>query len=214
VVFANVRKAAFFLLSTAAGEIIAIVVAVLLGWPLPFVAAQLLWINLVTDSLEGFALAFEPGEAGLLQLPPRPRTEGVFTRRLVLRTGGVGLVLATVTLGVFWYTLHTTADMTLARTVAVTQLVVMQFYHTFNCRSLDKSVFRIPLLSNRFLFVSMIAVTAAHLAALYVPFMQRVLGFAPIDASQWGLILGLGLLVVLGAELDKLLNRLSRRRLG
>jgi Ca2+-transporting ATPase len=214
VVFANIRKATFFLLSTAGGEILAIMVTVLAGWPLPFTAAQILWINLVTDSLEDVALAFEPGEPDLLRRPPRPRREGVLTRRLVLRVGGVGLVLAAVTLGMFWYTLQTTGDMAIARTVAVTQMVVMQFYHTFNCRSLDRSILHIPLFSNRFLFVSMFAVSGAHLAALYVPAIQRVLGLAPISAAQWGLILSLGLLVVVGGELDKLLNRLTSRRLG
>jgi Ca2+-transporting ATPase len=214
VVFANIRKATFFLLSTAGGEILAIMVTVLAGWPLPFTAAQILWINLVTDSLEDVALAFEPGEPDLLRRPPRPRREGVLTARLVLRLGGVGLVLATATLGMFWYTLQTTGDMALARTVAVTQMVVMQFYHTFNCRSLDRSLFRIPLFSNRVLFISMIAVTVAHLTALYVPVMQRVLGLVPLTAAQWGWILLVGLTVVAGGELDKLVNRLTSHRLG
>ena len=214
VVFANIRKATFFLLSTAGGEILAIMVSVLAGWPLPFTAAQILWINLVTDSLEDIALAFEPGEPDLLRHPPRPRREGVLTARLVLRLGGVGLVLATATLGMFWYTLHTTGDMALARTVAVTQMVVMQFYHTLNCRSLDRSLLHIPLFSNRFLFISMIAVTVAHLTALYVPVMQRVLGLVPLTAAQWGWILLVGLAVVAGGELDKLVNRLTSRRLG
>jgi Ca2+-transporting ATPase len=214
VVFANIRKATFFLLSTAAGEILAIMVTVLAGWPLPFSAAQILWINLVTDSVEDIALAFEPGEPDLLRRPPRPRREGVLTGRLVLRLGGVGLVLASVTLGMFWYTLNATGDLTIARTVAVTQMVVMQFYHTFNCRSLDRSVLRIPLFSNRFLFISMVAVAAVHLSALYVPPLRRVLHLAPLDAAQWGLILLVGLSVVVGGEIDKLINRSLRRRLG
>ncbi len=98
--------------------------------------------------------------------------------------------------------------------MAVTQMVVMQFYHTFNCRSLDRSLFRIPPFSNRILFISMIAVTIAHLTALYVPVMQRVLGLAPISPAQWGWILLIGLAVVAGGELDKLVNRLTSRRLG
>jgi Ca2+-transporting ATPase len=214
VVFANIRKATFFLLSTAAGEILAIIVTVLAGWPLPFTAAQILWINLVTDSLEDIALAFEPAEPDLLRRPPRPRREDVLTPRLLLRLGGVGIVLATATLAMFWYTLETTGDMTLARTVAVTQMVVMQFYHTFNCRSLDRSVLDIPLFSNRFLFISMVSVTIVHLGALYVPAMRQVLGTAPLSLEQWLTILVVGLLVVAGGELDKLINRRTSRRLG
>jgi Ca2+-transporting ATPase len=214
VVFANIRKATFFLLSTAAGEILAIIVSVLAGWPLPFTAAQILWINLATDSLQGFALAFEPGEPGLLNRPARSRQEGVLTRRLLLRLGGVGAVLTAATLAMFWYTLQTTGDMTQAKTVAVTQMVVMQFYHTFNCRSLDRSLFQIAPLSNRFLFLSLIAVTIAHLSAVYVPAMQHVLGFAPLSGGQWLMILLVGLAVVVGGEMDKLGNRVTSRRLG
>jgi magnesium-transporting ATPase (P-type) len=123
-------------------------------------------------------------------------------------------VLVTATLAMFWWTLRTTGDMATARTVAVTQMVVMQFYHVFNCRSLDRSAFRIPPLSNPFLFVSMLAVTAAHLAALYVPFLQRVLRTVPLTAAQWLPILVVGLAVVAGGELDKLRNRRAGRRLG
>ncbi|MBX6331280.1 MAG: HAD-IC family P-type ATPase [Gemmatimonadaceae bacterium] len=214
IVFANIRKVTFFLLSTAASEILAVLGTLIIGWPLPFTAAQILWINLVTDSLEVMALSFEPGEPGLLRQPPRPRDEGVLTRPLFVRVAGVGLVLVVATLAMFWWTLHATGDMRLARTVAVTQMVVLQFYHVFNCRSLDRSVFRIPLFSNRFLFVSMVAVTLAHLAALYVPFLQRVLRTTALSAAQWGVILLVGLVVIVGGELDKAINRRAHRRLG
>jgi magnesium-transporting ATPase (P-type) len=214
IVFANIRKVTFFLLSTAASEIMAVLGTLIIGWPLPFTAAQILWINLVTDSLEVMALSFEPGEPGLLRRPPRPRDEGVLTRRLFVRVGGVGLVLVVATLAMFWWTLRTTGDMRLARTVAVTQMVVLQFYHVFNCRSLDRSVFRIPFFSNRFLFLSMVAVTLAHLAAVYVPFLQRVLRTTALSAPQWGVILLVGLVVIVGGELDKAMNRRTHRRLG
>jgi Ca2+-transporting ATPase len=202
VVFANIRKATFFLLSTAAGEVLAILVALLAGWPVPFTAAQILWINLVTDSLQVMALAFEPGEPGLMRDPPRPRGTGVLTSRLVVRLGGVGLVLTAVTLGTFWWTLRTTGDMTTARTAALTQMVVLQFYHVFNCRSLDRSLFTISPLSNRFLFVSMVAVTLAHLAAVYAAPLQVVLRTTALGGEQGGVILVAGLAVVGGGELD------------
>ena len=214
IVFANVRKVTFFLLSTAVGEVLAILVALLAGWPIPFTAAQILWINLVTDSLQVFALAFEPGEPGLLARAPRPRDEGVLTGRHYLRLAGIGFLLTAVTMFTFWWTLRATNDMRVARTAAVTQMVVLQFYHVFNCRSLDRSVFTIPLFSNRFLFASMLAVTLAHVAALHVPLLQRVLATTSLTPDQWLLILALGTTIVLGGELDKLVNRATRRRLG
>ena len=214
IVFANIRKVTFFLLSTAAGEVLAILVTLLLGWPLPFTAAQILWINLVTDSLQVFALAFEPGEPGLLARPPRPRAEGVLTARHFARLLAIGALLTVVTLATFWWALAATNDMTVARTAALTQMVVLQFYHAFNCRSLDRSAFAIPPLSNRFLFASMVTVAVVHLGALHVGVLQRVLGTVPLDGAQWRWILLAGSLVVIGGELDKLVGRLTRRRLG
>ncbi|HVB31871.1 MAG TPA: HAD-IC family P-type ATPase [Gemmatimonadaceae bacterium] len=207
VVFANVRKATFFLLSTAVAEIAVILGAMVMGWPLPLLAAQILWINLVTDSLEVMALAFERGEPALLTQPPRPRAEGALTPALYLRLGGVGLVLTLGTFAMFWWTLHTTGNLPMARTVALTQMVVFQFYHVFNCRSLDRSVFSTPVWTNPFLVLSTIAVTLAHVAAIYTPFLQRMLRTVPLSAAQWAAILGVGLTVIAAAEADKWARR-------
>jgi magnesium-transporting ATPase (P-type) len=214
VIFSNIRKVTFFLLSTAVGEIIVILTAIALGWPLPFLAAQILWINLVTNGLQDVALAFEPGEPGLLRRPPRPRDEGILTRRILERLGAVGLVLAAGTLSMFWWTWRETGDLDLARTVAMTQMVVFQFFHVFNSRSLDRSIFRIPPLSNRFLFVSLVAAIGAHLAALHVPFLQLVFRTQPLSAQQWGLIVVVASSVIVGGELDKWWSRHRRRALG
>ncbi len=212
VIFSNIRKVTFFLLSTAVGEVMAILTAVIAGWPLPFLAAQILWINLVTNGLQDVALAFEPGEPGLLRRAPRPRKEGVLTRRLLRRLGAVGVVLAAGTLGVFWWTWRQTGDLDLARTAAMTQMVFFQFFHVFNCRSLDRSIFQVPPLSNRFLFVSMVAALGAHLAVLYLPFFQAVFRTEPLSLELWGLIVLVALTVIVGGELDKWWSR--RRPLG
>lgn len=207
VIFSNIRKVTFFLLSTAIGEVIAILTAIIAGWPLPFLAAQILWINLVTNGLQDVALAFEPGEPGLLRRPPRDRKEGVLTRRLLKRLGAVGIVLAAGTLGMFSWVWQTTGDLDLARTVAMTQMVVFQFFHVFNSRSLDRSIFRIPFFSNRFLFISMVAALAAHLTVLHLPFLQSVFRTQPLSPQLWGWIVVVGLTVILGGELDKWWSR-------
>jgi Ca2+-transporting ATPase len=215
IVFANIRKVTFFLLSTAVGEVIAILVALFAGWPLPFVAAQILWVNLVTNGLQDVALAVEPGEPGLLERRPRPRREGILSRRLLERLGSVGVVLAAGTLGVFWWTLETSGgNLEMARTVAMTQMVVFQFFHVFNCRSLDRSIFRIDPFSNRFLFVSLLAALLAQLAVLYWGPFQTVFRTVPLDVEQWALIVTVGWTVILGGELDKWWNRRRERPLG
>jgi magnesium-transporting ATPase (P-type) len=214
VVFANMRKVTFFLLSTAVGEVLAILVALVMGWPLPFIAAQILWINLVTNGLQDVALAFEPGEPGLLRQPPRNPKSGILTLRLLERLGAVGVLLAAGSLVMFWWSYSTTGDLDEARTIAMTQMVVFQFFHVFNSRSLDQSLFRIPFFSNRFLFASIVAAALAHLAVLYVPFLQRIFRTTPLTVEEWGTILLVGTLVVVGGELDKFVNRYRRRPIG
>ncbi|HUO87036.1 MAG TPA: HAD-IC family P-type ATPase, partial [Thermoanaerobaculia bacterium] len=214
VVFANIRKVTFFLLSSAAGEVITVVVALALGWPLPFVAAQILWINLVTNGVQDVALAFEPGEPGLLDRRPRPRDEGLVTLRLLERLGAVGLLLAAGSLGMFWWTLRSTGDVELARTVAMTQMVVFQFFHVFNCRSLDRSIFTMPPFGNKFLFASVAAALVAHLAVLHLAPLQAVFRTRPLTLETWGWIVLVGASAVLGGELDKAWNRRRKRALG
>jgi len=214
VVFSNIRKVTFFLLSTAVGEVLTILVALALGWPLPFVAAQILWINLVTNGLQDVALAFEPGEGGLLRRKPRPPAEGILPLRLLERLGAVGVLLAAGTLWTFWWALESTGDLDTARTAAMTQMVVFQFFHVFNCRSLDRSLFRIPPFSNPFLFLSLTAALAAQLAVLYWGPLQTVFRTVPLDGRSWGVIVAVGTSIIVGAELDKAWQRFRRRELG
>jgi len=214
IVFSNIRKVTFFLLSTAVGELIVILTAVLMNWPLPFIAVQILWINLVTNGLQDIALAFEPGEPGILKRKPRAPKEGILTGRLMERLGGVGLVLAAGTLGTFWWVYQQTADLDMARTAAMTQMVVFQFFHVLNCRSLDRSIFRINFFSNKFLFVSLSAALLAHLAVLHVGFLQTIFRTMPLTGDQWLLIVGVGILVIVGGELDKIINRWRKSYIG
>lgn len=214
IVFSNIRKVTFFLLSTAVGEIIVIMIAVIMNWPLPFIAVQILWINMVTNGLQDLALAFEPGEKGILKRNPRPVKEGILTWKLVERLGAVGLVMAAGTLGIFWWTMDQSGDLQTARSVAMTQMVVFQFFHVLNCRSLDRSIFKIPFFSNRFLFISLSAALIAHLAVLHVGVLQTVFRTVPLTAEQWLWIVLIGSLVIFGGEIDKFVNRKRKMYIG
>ncbi len=214
VVFSNVRKVTFFLLSTAVGEVLAILAALAVGWPLPFVAAQILWVNLVTNGVQDVALAFEPGEPGLLDRPPRRAGEDLLGRALLERLAAVGVLLAAGTLASFWWVLERGGDLDLARTVAMTQMVLFQFFHVFNCRSLDRSIFRVPPFSNRLLFASLLVAAAAHMAVLHLPALQRIFRTQPLGAAEWSFVFAIGLSVIVGGELDKWWNRRRARSLA
>ncbi|MGM0545431.1 MAG: cation-translocating P-type ATPase [Bacteroidota bacterium] len=214
IVFSNIRKVTFFLLSTAVGELIVIFAAVLMNWPLPFIAVQILWINLVTNGLQDIALAFEPGEPGIIRRKPRPPDEGILTTRLIERLGGVGMVLAAGTLATFWWTYNQYDNLEIAQTAAMTQMVVFQFFHVFNCRSLDRSIFRINFFSNKFLFISVIAALVAHLGVLHIGFMQTIFRTVPLSIEQWLGIVLVGVLVVIGGEIDKIVNIRRKNFIG
>jgi magnesium-transporting ATPase (P-type) len=214
IAFANVRKVTFFLLSTGVAMPLCILGALFAGWPLPFIAVQILWINLVTNGLQDVALAFEPGEPGQLSRRPRAASEGIVTVRLLERLLGVGVVVALGTLFVFWWTLEQTGDLVKAQSLAMTQMVAFQFFHVFNSRSLDRSIFQVPLFSNRFLFFSIIAAGVAHLAVLHLGPLQTVFRTVPLDGSEWLTVLAVGSVVVLGGELDKWRNRRLGTPLG
>jgi Ca2+-transporting ATPase len=172
VTFENLRKVTFFLVSTGAAEVIMILTALLAGWPLPLVAAQLLWLNLVTNGLQDLALAFEPGEPGVLRRPPRPRTEGVMSRLLWERTLITGVVMAVGALMLFRWELDAGGSLSRARTVALTTMVLFQTFHVWNCRSNELSAFRKSPSSNPFLFAAAGAALVLHAGALYVPLTQ------------------------------------------
>ncbi len=214
VVFANIRKVTFFLLSTGVAMPITIIAALLFGLPLPFVAAQILWINLVTNGLQDVALAFEPGEPGLLQRPPRPATEGIVTPRIIWRLLGVGAILAAGTLALFLWTMQSTGNLVVAQSAAMTQMVVFQNFHVFNSRSLDRSILAVPPFSNRFLFAAVVLALLAQFAVLNLPPLQTIFRTVPLSAQQWGWIVLVGTSVILGGELDKFINRRRGRPIG
>ena len=209
IVFDNLRKVTFFLLPTGIASIISIMIAMLLGVPIPYLPAQLLWINLVTNGLQDVSLAFEPGEKGILNRRPRDPQEGIMSRLLIQRTVLVGMVIA---LGVAWNyisTLQSGASLEHARTVAVTTMVFFQFFQAWNSRSEYESIFSINPLGNPFLFYSMIAAGLAQLAFIYAPPLQWVFRTVALSATEWVQILTVAASVLVVVELDKWLRRRS-----
>jgi len=211
-VFANIRKVTYFLLSTGLAIVFTILFSLFAGWPLPYLAAQVLWINLVTNGLQDVALAFEKSEPGLLDERPRDPNEGVINREVLIRLGWVSVLITVATLGVFHSVSQGDASMEMARSVAMTQMVMFQFFHVFNSRSLRRSVFQVPLTANPFLAISLGLALLAHLGVLHLPFMQTIFNTTPLSLEQWALVAGIGSLVVVAAEIDKFFLRRRDRR--
>ena len=207
ITFDNIRKMVYFLLSTNAAEVVVILAALALGWPLPLLATQILWLNLVTDSLQGVALAFEPGEPDVLLRSPRPIGEGIVSRPIWVRTVLSAVLMASGTLALFLWELGNGASLREAQTVALTSLVLFQAFQAGNARSERRSLFSISPFSNPLLLVGAAASVLVHAAALYSPPTQFVLGVEPISLDAWLRILLVAATLLSAVELHKAILR-------
>jgi Ca2+-transporting ATPase len=210
VVFDNIRKVTLFLIPTGFAAILSILMAMALDLPIPYVAAQLLWINLVTNGLQDVALAFEPAEKEVLKRKPRNPKEGIMSRLMIERSALVGILISLGVVLNFYCALREEVSLERARTVAVTTMVFFQFFQAWNSRSEVQSVFRINPLSNPFLFYSMVASFLAQLAVIYVPALQWVFRTEPLSGGEWLQIVLVALVVIVAVEIDKAIRRRSR----
>jgi Ca2+-transporting ATPase len=207
IVFDNLRKVTFFLIPTGIAAILSILGSVLFGLPIPYLPAQLLWINLVSNGLQDVALAFEPGEKDVLSRPPRDPGEGIMSRILIERTVLVSLLISIGVLYEFKLALDQGLSLEKARTIAMTTMVFFQFFQAWNSRSEIQSVFRINPVSNPFLFYGMVAAILSQIAVVYVPSIQWVFRTEPITGHEWLRILLMALSVVVVVESDKWVRR-------
>ena len=207
IVFDNIRKVIIFLIPTGLGLVLTIIASIALGLPLPFLPAQVLWINLVTNGLQDVAMAFEPGEKDVGRRKPRDPREGVLTRVMIERTVLVGIVLLVGTLLTFVWQLRTGAGVDYARTVAMTTMVLFQNFHIFNSRSFTRPFYTLNPLSNRFLLLSIAAALGLHVLALYWQPLQFVLATHPLAVDDWLGLLPVAASVLLAVEVEKAVRR-------
>ncbi len=201
-IYENIRKAVMFLIPTGLGLTIASIAGVLTAAPLPFRPAQVIWINLVTNTLQDLSIAFEPPEPGLDVKKPRDPSEPLFTLRMIERTLLVGSILAVGTLFLFRRSAGT-FGIAYAETLAVTTMVLFQNFHLFNSRSLERSIIKIRFFSNPFLFGAVAVALIAHTTAVYWTPLQGVLSLTPLDLSGWLVAVGVGSSVLLSVEAVK-----------
>ncbi len=199
----NVRKVVYLLISTGFAEVLLFLLALVVGLPLPLLAVQLLWLNLVTNGIQDVALAFEGGDPRVMNRPPRRPEEGIFNRLMVEETLLSGAVIGLVALGAWYWLLGNGWDEFAARNLIVLLMVLFENVHAFNCRSEYLSVFRVPISRNYFLLAGVVAAQGIHIIALYVPFLQDVLQVQPVSLVEWLALLALASLVVAVMEVFK-----------
>ncbi len=211
-IFDNIRKVILFLIPTGLGLVLTVIASILLGLPLPFLPAQAIWINLVTNGTQDIAMAFEPPEPDIARRPPRPPTEGILTPLLVRRIILVGTVIAAGTLAVFARQVAGGASLDRARAVAMTTMVLYQNLHVFNSRVLTRFFFQANPLTNPFLFLSVLGALALQLLALTWWPLRLLLHTAPLDPAIWLEMVGVATTVLLAETLNELVRRWLARR--
>jgi len=203
IAYANVRKVIFLLISTGAAELVLFVLSMITALPLPLLAVQLLWLNLVTNGIQDIALAFEPGEGGELRQSPRPPKEAIFNRIMLERVIISAIVIGVVAFGLFKYLLDQGFTLEQARNSTLLLMVLFENVHVFNSRSETLSVFRHNPMRNKLLLGGTIIAQLVHIGAMYTPWLGDVLGASPVSFAQWLTLLGLALSVLVVMELHK-----------
>ena len=212
-IYANIRKAIHYLLSCNIGEILTIFLATLLPVSqAPLSPVQLLWLNLVTDSLPALALGMEPVEKTAMTQPPRGKEEPLFSRAFSRRLAWQGALVGGITLLAYGLGFHLTGTFAVANTMAFATLTFSQLFHAFDVRSETTPLFRLGVLSNKAMNKAFLAGAALQAAVLLAPPLQGVFAVVPMDLAQWGIVLGLALTPLVVCEAAKLLRPKGRKK--
>ncbi len=206
-IFATLRRVIWYFFSTNLSEVALVVYAFMMRMPLPLGAAQILWLNVVTDGFLDIALAQEPYEKKLLE--KRTAYRRLFDPSLITKVALDALVMTAGSLFVFysWYRV----DLAVARTMVLLTLAMFQWFNAWNCRSEKESILERGIFANRWLIGATALVFALQVAVIYVPFLQGLFKTVPLTLVQWLSVLGLASSIILIEELRKRFVRLLYR---
>ncbi len=206
IVYGNVRKVIFFSVSTGAAEIFLFILALAFNMPLPLLAVQLLWLNLVTNGIQDVALAFEPGEGNEMIRPPRPPEEPIFNSLMVERMAMVAVIVGGLAFAAYYWLISIGWSLDDARNTTMLLMVLFENAMVFTSRSEQKLAFSTSPLRNPLLLFGTLAATLIHVAAMYIPWLSDVLRIHPVPLDQWIELLGIALAVFAVMEVYKLLR--------
>jgi Ca2+-transporting ATPase len=204
IIYSNIRKFVYYLLSCNAAEIMIIFLATLVTGRSPLTAIQILWLNLVTDGAPALALSTEKGDPDIMEQAPRPPGESIINRYML-----IGIVIQTVfisaaTLGAYWIGLSNPEHLPYAATMAFVTLSLGELLRAFTARSEYFPILKIGVFNNRWMNMAVLASLSMIILVVYVPFLQEVFDTEPLGLQQWLNLLPLILLPSIGAELTKL----------
>ncbi|MBR5419097.1 HAD-IC family P-type ATPase [Candidatus Saccharibacteria bacterium] len=213
VAYANIRKIVFFLISCNLAETIFFCLAIAFDMPMPFVAVQLLWLNVVTDGIQDFALSFEKAEKDILHEKPRNTKESIFNRSLMTQIAYSALVITGVIFGAYYYFINVAHyDVVTSRSLTMCLMVFIQNIHALSCRSEKQSAFKISLRSNPVFLFGIAGTLLLQLIVMGVPFLSQFLQTVPLEPLCVLALIGIAFTILVAVELYKLFVRIISKQ--
>lgn len=206
--YENLRKIIYLLISTGVAEILLVAIPLVMGLPIPLLAVQLLWLNLVTNGIQEIALAFEKGDMAVMKKPPRKPGESIFDPLMLQEVFLSALVMTVVAFGAWYYLIEVLGmEATHARTDVMMLMVLLQNFHVLNCRSETRSIFRNPFSNNKLIIIGVLLAQGIHILAAYIPGLNTTLRLEPVGLQEWFILLALAGSIVLVMEVFKWIKK-------
>lgn len=214
IAYSNIRKICYFLISCGISEILFYILSVLFNMPIPLVAIQLLWVNIVTDGLQDLALSFEQGENNIMKEKPRNPKESLFDKTLISEVLFSGITIGLMVFGFWCYLLNgCKMDVSIARGYILTFMVFIQNIHVLNCRSEEKSAFEISVLKNPFVLFSILFSIVLHIIIMEVPVLSNLLQIKTISFEHILLIFSFSIIILITVEIYKIIHEHKRKNI-
>ncbi len=211
VIYSNIRKFVFFLMSCNVGEILIIFISMLLNWEIPLLPIHLLWVNLLTDAFPALALGTEKKEPGLMQEPPRNPDEPIINRDMLVNIVVQSVVMTAAVLGAFYYAWQN-YGIEMGRTYALVTLILSELLRAYTCRSERHTIFKIGVFSNRNMNLAFIASFALLALIMFVPALRDVFNVSTLHFHDWDFVVLVGAMPLVFGELTKVIKAAVRKR--
>jgi Ca2+-transporting ATPase len=216
-IYKNIKKSVVFLLSCNLGEVVTILLSIIFFWPIPLLPTQILWINLITDSLPAISLGVDPGDKSVMNESPRDPEESFFAGGVGYKAAAGGIMIGLLTLGAFYIGLRSNgyspnADgipievLTYARTMAFVVLAASQLFYSLSMRNDKKTIFKIGFLSNKYLIGSVLVGLLLQLGVISIPFLSNAFKVVNLSIEDWGIVLLLAVIPFTLREIYKLIR--------
>jgi Ca2+-transporting ATPase len=206
IIFSNIKKFVYFLLSCNIGEILLVFISILLNLPVPLLAIQLLWLNLVTDSFPALALGVEKGEPDIMDIPPRDPDEAILDRRMLMGVSFQSLAVAGASLAAYLTALgaYGVENIVEVRTITFTTLILSELLRAYSSRSQKYTLFKIGIFSNKKMLLATAGAFLLLMAVLYIPFMNDIFYTFPLNGGDWKIVLSFAFIPLVVGELSKI----------